>query len=574
MLKNILKNDIPKNVHEELKVYPEFFRRLLFYRDSKTLADAENFINPTYSPHDPFLMKGMEKATLRIMEAIKKSERITIFADYDADGVPGAVVLNDFFKKINYENFDVYIPDRHSEGFGLNNDAVKEISERGTKLIVTVDCGIADASEVDLANKLDMDVVVTDHHTPTGKIPKAFAVVDPKQDGCEYPFKDLCGAGVAFKLVEAMIKKIRSTDYLPSTTNFPLGWEKWLLDMVAIATLSDMVPLKGENRIFAYYGLKVLRIGKRPGLNALFNILNIDKRKLSEDDVVFSISPRINAASRMGNPMDAFRLLTAKDENEAMLLAKVIEKMNNERKLVVAQVSKEIKHLAKERDFSSKKIIVVGKPSWKPALLGLVAGNIAEEYNCPVFLWGQDTETTFKGSCRSGGNVNILDLMNKAKDFFVEFGGHKKAGGFSVSYDNVHKLEEILNEALLKCDTKEEKTDEKDVADGAIDLKEFDETVFSHIDKLAPFGEGNPKPLFLISSAKIENVKPFGKNGLHTSLRLFRGDDFIEAISFFNTPDSFIKPLNSGDEISMFVHIEKSNFRGNSSLRLRIKDIF
>lgn len=565
MLKNLLKNDIPESVHEELKVYPEFFRRLLFYRDIKTQVDAENFLNPVYSPHDPFLMKDMEKATLRVVEAVKNNQRITIFADYDADGVPGAVVLYDFFKKINYQNFDVYIPDRHSEGFGLNDGAVREIEKRGTKLIVTVDCGIADANEVDLANKLKMDVVITDHHTPTGKIPKAFAVVDPKQEGCEYPFKDLCGAGVAFKLVEALIKK---GDFSINT-----GWEKWLLDMVAIATLSDMVPLRGENRMFAYYGLKVLRLGKRPGLNALFNVLNIDRRKLSEDDIVFSISPRINAASRMGDPMDAFKLMTAKDENEAVVLAKIIEKMNNERKLVVAQISKEIKHLAKERDFSNKKIIVVGKPTWKPALLGLVAGNIAEEYNCPVFLWGQDTETTFKGSCRSGGNVNILELMTNTKDVFIEFGGHKKAGGFSVSYDNVHKIEEVLNKALSRCEVTEDDLGEKKLADSTINLSEFDESLFSHIDKLAPFGEGNPKPLFLISEAKIENVKPFGKNGLHTSLRLFKGDDFIEAISFFNTPDSFGKPLNKGDEISMFAHVEKSNFRGNSSLRLRIKDI-
>ena len=584
-----VKADIPKEIDKNLGNYPELLRKLLFYRNITDSAAAEEFLNPAYKPYDPFLMKGMKEGVSRLLKAFKDDERITIFSDYDADGIPGAVVVHDFLKKIGYKNFDVYIPNRHSEGFGLNEGAIKEIAGRGTKLIITVDCGIADAKEVKLANSLKMEVIVTDHHTPTGGIPKAAAVIDPKQAGCEYPDKNLCGSGVAFKFVEATLAALR-LESSPSTvalgaSKLPLGWEKWLLDMVGIATLSDMVPLTGENRMFAKFGLAVLRKSPRPGLNALFSAVRINRRNLTEDDIVFSISPRINAASRMGDPMEAFKLLTTTDEVEAIMLAKGLEKLNNERKGVVAGIIKEIKHTAKDRNFGEKKVIVIGKPDWKPSLLGLVAGNIAEEYDKPVFLWGRDTDKILKGSCRGGGGINVLELMEKAKDVFLEFGGHAGAGGFSVSFEEIHRLEKDLESAALKCSALSDDSNDS-VADAVLRLSELDGNIISDLEKLSPFGEGNPKPLFLIDRTPIESVRRFGKNNIHTALRFQRDDpssraelttgrgmDTIEAISFFTTPEDWKRPVNVGSEVSLLAHVEQSFFAGRREVRLRIVDV-
>lgn len=574
MPKDKVKADIPSEIHKEFAAYPELLRKLLFYRNVVDLSAAEAFLNPVYSPHNPFLMKGMKKAVNRILSAIENNERITIFSDYDADGIPGAVVMHDFFKKIDYQNFDVYIPNRHLEGFGLNDEAVKEIASRGTKLMITIDCGIADADEIKLATSLGLETIVTDHHTPTNGVPKAVAVVDPKQSGCEYPFKELCGAAVAFKLVEALIFQLSKLNFkLATISAVPKDWQKWLLDMVGIATLSDMVPLIGENRMFARYGLAVLRKSPRPGLNALLGALRLNRRTLSEDDVVFSISPRINAASRMGDPMDAFKLLTTKDEVEAVRLAKSLENLNNERKGVVAGIIKEIKHLAKERNLSDKKVIVIGNPVWKPPLLGLVAGKIAEEFDKPVFLWGRDTDTVLKGSCRGGGGVNVLELMEKAKDVFLEYGGHSGAGGFSVSFEEIHRLESDLEKAVKQCFLSD-LVEGDSLADAILHLADLDWNTISHLEKLSPFGEGNPKPLFFIEKAVINEIRRFGKNNIHTAIRFQKnGSETVEAISFFTMPEDWDRPINIGQEISLFAYIEQSHFRGRPEIRLRIVDV-
>src|SRR3989344_4748060 len=238
---------------------------LLFHRSITNAEDIEKFLNPDYEKHmhDPFLMKDMEKAVARILRAIQNNERIAIFSDYDADGIPGAIVLHDFFKKIGYGNFENYIPDRHGEGFGLNSGAIEELAARGAKLLMTIDCGIADTEEIAHANKLGMEAIITDHHLLNGSVPQAYALLNPKQPDCAYPEKMLCGSGVVFKLIQALCLRIRSPlgfgacDLGFPTSTFPIGWEKWMLDMVGLATLSDMVPLTGENRVFAHFGLKV-----------------------------------------------------------------------------------------------------------------------------------------------------------------------------------------------------------------------------------------------------------------------------------------------------------------------------
>src|SRR3990167_233049 len=307
-----------------MQYFPELFETMLKQRGIMR-EEEKDFLNPDYDKlYDPLLLPDMSKARDRVIKAIKDNEHIVVFSDYDCDGLPGAVVLSDFFARIGFENISFYIPHRHDEGFGLNRDAIKEIAARGAGLIITVDCGIADTKEVAFANKKGIDVIITDHHKPNPILPNAHAIVNQNRDDSDYPFKGLCGAAVAFKLVQAVV--------LRETFGIKSGMEKWSLDMVAIATLSDMVPLVGENRILARFGLDVLRKSPRPGLSALFKKMNLDQSTVSEDDVTFMITPRINAASRMGVPEDAFKLLRTKDYNEAERLALHLEQINNERK--------------------------------------------------------------------------------------------------------------------------------------------------------------------------------------------------------------------------------------------------
>ncbi len=350
MPKYIVREAPSEEIEKNLLGYSPLVRQLLYGRGITSAEEAEKFMNPHYEnhSHNPFLMKDMEKAVERILRAIQHNERIAIFSDYDADGIPGAVVLHDFFKQIGYLNFENYIPDRHGEGFGLNTVAIKQFSNSETKLLITIDCGITDIEEVKQANEFGIDVIITDHHLPNGGgLPTAYAILNPKQPNCAYPEKMLCGSGVVFKLVQALVFRIHDSALKVNGQQFtfPVGQEKWLLDMVGLATLSDMVPLQGENRVFAHFGLKVLRKSRRKGLLELLSILRMNRQDLTEDDVGFSISPRINAASRMGVPMDAFRLFATTDDAEAATLARHLDKINNERKGKVASLVKEVRRV-------------------------------------------------------------------------------------------------------------------------------------------------------------------------------------------------------------------------------------
>jgi len=543
--------------------FPQIFESLIKARG--ILPELlEDFLRPNYDKlHDPLLLPDMEKARDRVIKAMQSNEHVVVFSDYDADGIPGAVVLADFFKRAKYENVSFYIPHRHDEGFGLNMEAVNEIAERGAKLMITVDCGTADIKEIDSANKKGIDVIITDHHE-SDELPKAYAIVNPKIKKSEYPFKELCGATLAYKLVQAILQKER--------LGIKEGMEKWSLDMVGIATLSDMVPLVGENRVFAKYGLDVLRKSPRPGLSALFKKINLDQKHLTEDDVTFMITPRINAASRMGKPEDAFNLLATTDQNEAGILADHLEKINNERKGIVASLVKDAKkHLEQRERINS--VIVVGNPEWRPSLLGLVANSLVEEYMRPAFVWGRDGDNVLKGSCRSYNGYNLFDLMNGAKDSFLEFGGHAGAGGFSVTLEQITKLEENLS-AVLSTSPQAPLLDERRGDVVSISLSDIGESLWQTVSTLAPFGMGNPKPIFHISNAEIKSAKNFGKTGDHLEIIFSTSNNKqIKAISFFNTIESTKTPLLPGTPINLTAHLEKSYFRNRPEVRLRIVEI-
>lgn len=563
-----MREEISKKAREELREHSDMVAHLLHHRGIKEKEEAAEFLAPNYEKgtHDPHLLSDMAAAVTRILEAIEAKERICIYSDYDADGIPGAVVLHDLFKKIGYANFTNYIPDRSEEGFGLNQNALAKLSKEGVSLLITVDCGIADVSQVAFAKTLGIETIITDHHIPVDEMPSAVAIINPKVSP-DYPEKMLCGAAVAFKLAQALLKK----------KDFGLkeGEEKWLLDMVGIATLSDMVPLLGENRIFAHYGLMVLRKSRRVGLQKLFKKLKIDQRRITEDDVGFMISPRINAASRMGVSYDAFKLLTTEDEAEAEMLVEKLEKVNKERKGTTAYLVKEVKkHIeAKYSPYFQNKIIVAGDPSWKPSLLGLVANSLAESEMKPVFLWGRDgAQASLKGSCRSVGNVSVTELMTAVSPgIFTESGGHHLAGGFAVSYESVHLLEDELDRAYQKFG--HEKHEAEDFVDATISINEINDKFVREVESLQPFGTSNPKPVFMISDAPVRGVSLFGKTKEHLKIILEKQNGAsVEAISFFASEKLFEKAQNKVS-LSIVGNIERSFFLNRETLRIRIEDI-
>jgi single-stranded-DNA-specific exonuclease len=347
-----------------------------------------------------------------------------------------------------------------------------------------------------------------------------------------------------------------------------------------------MVPLVGENRVLAHYGMKVLRKTRRLGLQKLFAVLKIKKENLNEDDVGFMVTPRINAASRMGHPIDAFNLLVAQNEAEAETVVRHLDNINNERKGVVAGIVKEAKKRIRDRlkNEGEKKIIVLGNPNWQPALLGLAASSIAEEFNRPVFLWGRtstkvtadeattpaQTEDLFKGSCRSDGMTDLVEIMEKAKDHFLEFGGHKFSGGFSVAGEKIFDLENILLEASSHVQNLASEI----LVDAEIKLENISENLITEISRLAPFGVGNEKPIFILRDVIPEKINRFGKNKEHLSINFRDGLHNTRAISFFTSPDQFGDLLKENMKTNLVAHLEKSFWNGSSEIRLRIVDFF
>ncbi len=554
-----------KKEDDRLDSYPELTQTLLKNRNIKTRAEAEKFLNPDYEAHtyDPFLILNMEKAVERILGAISSNQKIVIYGDYDCDGIPGSVILHDFFKKIGYKNFINYIPHRHTEGYGLNNEAIEGFAKDNTSLLITVDCGITDVSEVSLAKDLGIDVIITDHHLPQETLPMAFTILNSKQKGDEYPDKMLCGAGLAWKLVQALIRRGKEKKVFEISD----GWEKWLLDMAGLATIADMVPLKDENRVIASFGLKVLRKSPRLGLRRLLEKIKVDQRHLTEDDVGFMIAPRINAASRLDTPIEAFNLLSTSDSAEAERLASHLNKINDDRKWMVANVLKEIKHTLSSRE--EKEVIVIGNPDWRVGILGIAANNLVEEYGKPAFVWGRGESRVIKGSCRSDGSVNLVELMTSVSEgVFLDVGGHELSGGFSVSHEKIHLLESEILVAYEK--SKRDKEEKEILIDKKMLLSEVNWKNWKEIERFAPFGMENPKPVFKFEKAEISGIKKFGKEKKHLELILKdENDKNIPLIWFFADVEE-ASDLETGRKIDFLASFDKSVFGRRENLRLRM----
>jgi len=570
---------VPKTIdptHELVVHYGNLVGQLLVNRGITAIEQARQFINPPWEGnHDPFLMKNLRKAVERIHRAIISNERITIYADYDADGIPGATALAHLFTKIGYQNFNVYLPHRHDEGYGIHIDALSQVQAEGTTLVISIDVGITAHDAAIWAHEHNLDLIITDHHEPlldsdgSQNLPEPLYLVNPKQNGCTYPEPMLCGAGVIFKCIQGFLELYRDEYQIPH------GWEKWLLDMIGLATLSDMVPLVGENRIFAYYGLTVMGKTQRPGLRLLMASAGVNPRAFTEEDITFSVTPQINAASRMSHPEDAYLTLKATTEAEATAGVAHLKSLNTKRKTLVALTMKEA--LAKLRNRPIEHAIVVGSPHWQAGILGLVASKLVEHYHLPAFVWSEE-QGSIKGSCRSYDHINLMNIMGSVPiGTFTQYGGHQEAGGFSCTKDAVHYLPEQINNAvaLIKENSKTEKEIPRHTVDAAITIDDVHETNYQQFRALAPFGIGNPKPLFLFENVTPIKVDSFGKDLQHTKL-LFANSrkKTISAIKFFSKATDFSKTPLEGSVINMLAHIELSDFMGRRELRLYIVDIF
>ena len=543
--------------------------KLLESRGLRTVQEREQFLHPDFErdTHDPLLMKDMDLAVTRIAKAVKEKERIVVFGDYDADGIPGAAVLYSFFEKIEYENFETYIPDRYSEKYSLAEESLRAFAERGAKVVISVDCGITDVYEATVARALGIDLIITDHHLTPDVLPAAYAVINNKRADDTYPFKYLCGAGTAFKLVQALCR----------SGKFKVGqeFERDVLDLVAIATVCDMVPLVGENRAIVSEGLKVLRASSRVGIKALCKKLNIKQEFMSEDDIGYLIGPRINISSRMAHGSDALHLLTTTDALLANTIASQLQARNKERRESVEVI---ISHVGESwATHQSRAVLVAGHESWRIGVLGLTASRLVENHSRPVFLWTRNHLGEIKGSARSDGTVSVVDMLKHAggDDFFKNFGGHDMAGGFSLDSNYEAELPDRLEQAYMKAE-KMKSEHEKIYYDAELVASEANWQTYKSFEALAPFGKENPKPTFLLTGLELESVKEMGESVNHIELTFKdkAGSKPLKAMGFFMTRKDYPNiDFTPGTKLDILFNLEKTYMRGFAELRLRLVDM-
>src|SRR5258708_1054113 len=545
-----------------LPEYPSLIVKLLAQRGLFEAEAIYDFLNPDYDKlHDPFRFKQMQKAVSRIRKAIEQKKKINVYADYDADEMTALSVVYLALKKMGNEA-DYYIPDRFSEGYGMNLEAIRSIAAGGTTLIITVDCGINAREEATLCKELGIDLIITDHHEVTGELPEAHAVINPKNPQDEYPFPFLTGVGVAYKLVQALGLN---------------GYEKWLLDLVAIGTVADCQSLTGENRILVSYGLKVLPKTRWPGLRALLNTVGLsarggsgfagsDNNKYDTFTLGFILAPRINAAGRIKHGDTAFKLLIAEDPLQAQNLALELNELNQHRQLLTQQVLSEAK--AQIEMAADKKVLVAVGKDWPKGVVGLVAGKLAEEYNRPA-LAISSVEGISTGSARSIGEFDMVAALTSAKDLLQKYGGHKQAAGFTLVSENLLEFHQRLLEYADSLNlTSSESVLE---VDAEIEPTDISWENYGYLEKLAPFGYGNPKPRFVGRNLEVLDSRFVGADNKHAKVKLKLGEHVLEAICF---GQGFLNNIvHAGSRIDCVFELMVNEWNGNKQLQLKILDV-
>lgn len=534
---------------------PEFIAKILVNRNVIEDKKIKVFLDPTRNDfYNPYLLNDMEKAVNRIIEAINNKQKIIIYGDYDVDGITSITVLKKFIQDRGIE-IGYYIPDRLNEGYGLNKEAVKKIANEKYELMITVDCGITALEDVKYANSLGMDVIVTDHHEPLDIIPEALAVVNPKRKDSTYPFKNLAGVGVVFKLIQAISQKMElpEKEYLK------------YLDLVCIGTISDIVPLVDENRVIAKLGLKLVCVTKNIGLRELINSIRF--KKIDSNAVSFGIAPRINACGRMGHAEEAIKLFLTENLVEAGDIADNLNKYNVTRQSIERKIYDEALEKIEKNNMNLENSIILGGENWHHGVIGIVASKITETFNKPSILICFDGEEG-KGSGRSIVGFDLHEALCKTSEYLEKYGGHEMAVGLSLKRSNFDSFKEKFQEIV-------EKSDIKDIVpiikiDDEIDLKNVTMDMVREIDKLQPFGEENKVPIFLFRNLKIDSIRAIS-DGKHLKLSLKYSNGWIDAIGF--NMGELVEQYTIEDKVDVVGFLEINSYNNIEKLQINIKDM-
>ena len=517
--------------------------------------DWASFLNPDFENglHDPFLFENMSLVVSRIKKAIELNETIGIFADYDADGIPASVMLCEVLKRHGL-SVEVYIPSR-DEGYGLSHKGIDELKSKGVSLIFTVDLGIREIERINYAKNLDVDVIITDHHEPGLELPQALAIINPKLKDSKYPFRELSGGGVVFKLAQALsqkFQKINSNDL------------KWLLDLVCITTICDVVPLVDENRIFVKFGLVVLAKTKRIGLKKLYQVIGMDAQNINVYSVGFQIGPRLNAPGRLNKKQESFDLLKTSDLVEAMNFAIELDSINRQRQDELEKILQEARSIVFEQKLNQKKVILLAHENWPTGLIGLVAGKLVDEFSRPCIVLDKG-ESESRGSARSIDNYNIVDVFEDVQDLLKNFGGHSKAAGLTIANNNLKsfydRLLEIADQKLSLEDLVPKIT-----IDAEVKSEDLDFQFLQKIMALEPFGLANPRPVFLLTNVEAREIKVIGANNTHLKFKV----DQIEAIAFGL---GYLADKIKSNKFDLAFTLEENNWNGNKKLQIKVLDI-
>ena len=548
-----------KNKIEEIKSkykVNQLLATILANRNILKEEDIRLFLNPTRNDfYNPFLITDMDIAVNRIIKAIENKENITIYGDYDVDGITSITVLKSFLNDIGVET-NTYIPNSLIEGYGLNKEAIDKISKKGCNLMITVDCGISAIEEIEYANSLGIETIITDHHEAGNEIPKAIAVIDNKRKDSKYPFRELAGVGVVFKLIQAIgiTLKLKEESYLK------------YLDIVCIGTISDIVPLVDENRVIAKLGLLLVAQTKNIGLRSIINSSGYNK--IDSNTISFGVAPRINACGRMGKAEEALELFLSKDKNEVNELTNKLNEHNRKRQETEKTIFENAVEKIKEEHLDENKAIIVGGENWHHGVIGIVSSKITEMYFKPSILFSFEEDGIGKGSGRSIPGFDLHEALMKCSDTIEKFGGHSMAVGITVKKDNLEKFKKEFEQIATQS-----KIDEIIPIiniDAKVDLSDIDKEMVESLKQLEPFGEANKMPVFAFKNLKIDSIRALSE-GKHLKLTLKDNNYIINAIGF--NIGYLANEYRIGDKIDVAGVLEINTFNGVDNLQINIKDI-
>jgi single-stranded-DNA-specific exonuclease len=547
-----------------LDVHP-LVARVLTQREVATEEEGRKFLSPALSDlHEPGLMKGMPAAVDRLVRAVKAGEQVCIYGDYDVDGVTSVSLLTLFLREVGLTP-DYFIPSRLREGYGLNPKSIGVIADKGTSLLITVDCGISDLEEIRQARDAGMDVIIIDHHQVPEQLPPAVAILDPHQPGCPFPAKDLAAVGVTFNLVMALRARLRELGRFDQREEPNL---KEFLDLVALGTVADIVPLLGENRIITHHGLSELTAGRRPGVAALKEMAGMLSKPVAVGQVAFRLAPRINAVGRLGEASSAVELLTTNSYSQALQMARELEKANSERQSIEHRILKQALEKAQEAVDRGDNALVLASEEWHPGVIGIVASKLVDRYHLPVVMIALEGDKG-RGSARGTEQIHLYQTLRTCADVLQGFGGHRAAAGLSIARDRV---DDFRGAFLSKVEgvIAGEPPEKKILVDGEVQPSAFDHRLVEQLSVLAPHGLGNPEPLFIARNLTVKSSRTVGREPpYHLKMALAEGTQTWDAIGF-----GMGERANDVIEYMDLVYTPEFNtWEGKVSIQLKLRDI-